>query len=378
MEIYLDNAATSHPKPPEVLEAVTKALTDWNGNPGRSGHARALRGSRCLSDCREALSNFLGIRDLSNLAFTFNCTDALNLAIRGVLHRGDHVISTALEHNSVLRPLCGLAESGQIELTLLTPQEHTLSPAQFVQALRPYTALAVVTQASNVTGALQPVADICAEMHSRGVRVLVDGAQAVGHLPVNLSLMKPDLYAFPGHKGLLGPQGTGGLFAAADCPLRPLREGGTGSSSDQMLQPTERPETFESGTVNLPGLCGLRAAIGVLERQQETYMQREQELTAHLLEGLLKMPGVTVYGPDNPAQRLGVVSFNVGDLDSSQAADCLDRHGICVRGGLHCAPGAHQYLGTLQRGAVRASIGRENTHEEIDALLRILRDELCT
>lgn len=370
MEVYLDNAATSHPKPLEVISAVQEALTALNSNPGRSGHRRALAGARRMNDCREALSGLLDCPQSSLLSFCFNCTDALNQAMKGVLQPGDHVVSTYLEHNSVLRVLEELRLAGRIEVTLLKPRGHLVEPSQFVQALRRSTRLAVVTQASNVTGALQPVAAICDAMRRRGVLTLVDGAQAAGHLPVSLRDMGCDLYALPGHKGLLGPQGTGALYAA--CPLRPLREGGTGSTSDQMTQPLDRPDRFESGTMNLPGLSGLWAGVNLVAANQQEYLANERERTRELLQGLRQMPEVTLYGPADERDRVGVVSFNLGDYESSYVADWLDRQGIAVRGGLHCAPGVHRLLGTLSRGAVRASIGRETTSEDIQALLRAL------
>ena len=371
MEIYLDNAATSHPKPPEVISAVCEALTDLNGNPGRSGHKWALAGARRMNECRETLAGFIGCGQVGRLSFCFNCTDALNLAIKGVLRRGDHVVSTLLEHNSVLRVLEELRRAGQIEVTLLEPRGHFVEPEQFERALKRNTRLAVVTQASNVTGALQPAAAICRAMKRQGVLSLVDGAQAIGHLPVDVRDLKCDLYAFPGHKGLLGPQGTGGLYAV--CPLRPLREGGTGSTSDQMTQPVDVPDRYESGTMNLPGLSGLWAGVRLVQAHQAEYLQNERERTAELLEGLRSLPGTIVYGPQSEADRVGVVSFNLGDYESSFVADFLDRQGIAVRGGLHCAPGVHRLLGTLSRGAVRASVGRLTASEDIQALLRALR-----
>lgn len=370
MDIYLDNAATSHPKPPEVLSAVQQALTELNGNPGRSGHRRALAGARRMNECREELARLIDCPETCLLSFCFNCTDALNQAIKGVLRPGDHVISTLLEHNSVLRVLEELRLAGQISVTLLEPRGFFVEPAQFVQALRPNTRLAIVTQASNVTGALQPVAAICEAMRHKGMLTLVDGAQAVGHLPLSVQDLGCDLYAFPGHKGLLGPQGTGALYAA--CPLRPLREGGTGSTSDQMTQPLDRPDRFESGTMNLPGLSGLWAGVRLVAAHQREYLRTERERTQELLEGLRALPGATVYGPADEHDRVGVVSFNLGDYESSFVADRLDRQGIAVRGGLHCAPGVHRLLGTLSRGAVRASVGRETTSGDIQSLLRAL------
>ncbi|NLG24714.1 MAG: aminotransferase class V-fold PLP-dependent enzyme [Clostridiales bacterium] len=370
MDIYLDNAATSHPKPDTVVEAVRRALTEMNGNPGRSGHRRALEGGHAVLACRDALSELINAPDPDEVTFCFNCTDALNLAIKGSLHRGDHVVASALEHNSVLRVLHGLQATGQIELTLVEPlPDGAVSPEQYSAAVRRNTALAVLTHASNVTGAVQPVAAVGQAMRQLGVRYLVDGAQALGVLPVDVRALSCDLYAFPGHKALLGPQGTGALYAAGGLWLNTLREGGTGSSSDSVLQPPERPERFESGTVNLPGIAGLREGVKQVALHRAEYMAKERELTDALIRGLMALPGVTVYGPVDPAGRVGVVSFNVGDLSSSQVSDWLDRAGIAVRSGLHCAPLAHRGLGTLRRGAVRASLGWASTQGDVDALL---------
>ncbi len=374
MEIYFDNAATSHPKPPEVLRAVQEALTDNNANPGRSGHARALRAGRIVLETREALARLLGAEDPMSVAFGFNCTDMLNLAIKGILRRGDHVVSSMLEHNSVLRVLSELERAGRITVTLVPPRgDGMVDPEDIRRAVRPETRLTVLTHASNVTGAVQPVAAVGALCRELGVKYLIDGAQALGSMPVNVKALGCDMYAFPGHKSLLGPQGTGGLYIAPGLALRPLREGGTGSSSDSMLQPTERPERYESGTLNLPGIAGLGAGVAHIEPVLTQIMIRERELTSYMLEELKKIDGVEVYSPVQEAARAGIVAFNVPGLSSSQAADALDRAGIAVRGGLHCAPGAHRMLGTLRRGAVRASVGYENTFEDVEALIRAVR-----
>lgn len=374
MEVYLDNAATSHPKPDSVLKSVCDALTMYNGNPGRSGHHRALAGARILLSCREALAELIGAENPENIVFCFNCTDALNLAIKGSLHKGDHVIASMLEHNSVLRVLSELQARGQIALTLLTPgADGMVTPEQYTSALRGNTALAVLTHASNVTGAIQPVAAIGAQMQARGIRFLVDGAQAIGHIPVNVRALKCSLYAFPGHKGLLGPQGTGGLYIQPGLQLGTVREGGTGSSSDDMRQPSEMPERYESGTVNLPGIAGLLAGVQHIKRFPIEALVKERRLTEYLFEGLQEQK-VPLYTPADVAARVGVVSFNIGDYTSSQAADLLAQNDIAVRGGLHCAPGAHRFLDTLQRGAVRASIGWATTEQDVEALLRSVHE----
>ena len=375
MEIYLDNAATSHPKPQAVVDAVMQTLTADNANPGRSGHQRALRGARLLLSVRECLAQLLNAEDSDRIVFCFNGTDALNTAIKGSLRIGDHVVSTMMEHNSVLRVLGELEKSGLIETTLLEPDESgTVSAERFESALRPNTALAISTHASNVTGAIQPVAAIGEAMQRHGVRYLIDGAQAIGHIPVDVRALKCSLYAFPGHKGLLGPQGTGVLYIAPGTPLRPFREGGTGSNSESMLQPTDLPESFESGTVNLPGLAGLKAGATLLRPRIAEHMRHERALTEALFEGLSHMENIVVYTPPEEAARVAVFSFNIDGASSSAVADYLDREGIAVRGGLHCAPGMHQALGTLRRGVVRVSPSWQNSFEDIEALLRAVRN----
>lgn len=377
MSIYFDNAATSHPKPPEVIRAVERALTECNANPGRSGHAAAIQAGQIVLETRTQLAALLGAEDPTRVIFAFNCTDALNLAIKGSLHRGDHVVATMLEHNSVLRPLSELAQRGRIELTLVKPEpDGFISPDKIRSAIRRDTSLIITTQASNVTGALQPVAAIGEIAQQAGVRFLIDGAQALGGIPVNVQSLKCDLYAFPGHKSLLGPQGTGGLYIRPGIELYSLREGGTGSSSDSMLQPAELPERYESGTINLPGIAGLGAGVRYVGKRLSAIMSHERELTSALYEGLSEMDSVTIYSPREESARSGIVSFNLGDLTSSQTADALGQADIAVRGGLHCAPGAHRFLGTLRRGVVRASVGHANTIEEVEQFLRTVREVL--
>jgi len=374
MQIYFDNAATSHPKPSAVVQAVAKALTETNANPGRSGHRAAIEAARVVLDCRERLAALLGAGDPMRVVHCFNCTDALNLAIKGSLHVGDHVVATCLEHNSVLRVLHALATRGRITLTLVPPRpDGFVDPEDVRDALTPATALIVCTHASNVTGAIQPVAAIGQVAKAAGVRYLIDGAQALGGMPVDVKALGCDLYAFPGHKSLLGPQGTGGLYIAEGIRLNPLREGGTGTDSHSLLQPETLPERYESGTVNLPGIAGLAAGCAYVTPRLSQIMMQERELTQALYDGLAAMDGITLYSPAQEAGRAGIVCFNVGDLPSAQVADALARRDIAVRGGLHCAPEAHRFLGTLLRGAVRASIGHANTFEEVERFLQAVR-----
>ena len=370
MNIYFDNAATSSPKPPEVLERVSAALMEFNANPGRSGHSVALSAAREVLSTRERLASLMNAGEETNIAFAFNCTDALNLAIKGALRYGDHVITTQLEHNSVLRPINALAARGRISLSIVSPRaDGFVDPEDIRASIRKNTRLIAVTHASNVTGAIQPVAAIGELARREGILYLIDGAQAIGATPVNVRALSCDLYAFPGHKSLLGPMGTGGLYIRPGVVLRTLREGGTGTDSESMLQPDERPERYESGTLNLPGIAGLGAGCAFVAKRVSAIMSHERELTGALYEGLSAIRGAEIYSPREEAARAGIVSFNLPGMTSSDVADRLGRMGIAVRGGLHCAPGAHRFLGTLRRGAVRASVGYANTFEEVDAFL---------
>lgn len=375
MNIYFDNAATSHPKPESVIRSVNDALTRFNANPGRSGHAAALEAARQVLSTRETLASLLNAEDPFCIVHAFNCTDALNLAIKGILRRGDHVICTQLEHNSVLRVVTELARRDRATLSVIAPRpDGAVDPEDVRRAITARTGLIICTHASNVTGAIQPVAAIGGIAAAHGIPYLIDGAQALGCMPVNVQNLKCGLYAFPGHKSLLGPQGTGGLYIRKDIVLNTLREGGTGSSSDSMLQPGERPERYESGTVNLPGIAGLGAGAAYVSERLDQIMIRERELTSALCEAVSGIPGAILYSPREESARAGIVTFNLGDLSSSQVADALAARGFAVRGGLHCAPGAHRFLNTLSRGAVRASVGHATTFEEVDALAAAIHD----
>jgi len=370
-EVYLDNAATSHPKSKGVLEAMQDALTVSNANAGRSGHKRALKAGRMVLSCRQALCNLLDAEESMSVVYTANCTEALNLALKGVGGKGGHIVSTMLEHNSVLRVLEELRQRANLEYTLLAPgPDGIIEPEAIRRAIRPDTVLIETTHASNVTGAIQPIAEIGALSRQKGIPFLVDGAQALGTLPISVSDIGCDLYAFPGHKAIGGPQGTGGLYIRPGLDLLTLKEGGTGTDSDRITQPAEMPERYEAGTLNLPGIAGLHAAAEYASADRDVW-KREQELTELLLGGLRSL-GAAIYGPQSEQDRVGTVSFNLDDFSSSELADLLDQRGIAVRGGLHCAPMAHRLQGTLARGAVRVSAGRFTTFEDIDYLLKSL------
>jgi cysteine desulfurase/selenocysteine lyase len=380
--IYLDNAATSLPKPKDVSKAMVLALERF-GNPGRSGHKASLEAGRAMYACREELCGLFNTKDPFRYVFCSSCTDALNQAIKGMLPEGGHVVTTALEHNSVLRPLHTLKERGLVTLSVVYPRpDGYIAPEDIAREINPRTKLVAVNHASNVTGAVQPIeaiADIC---YRRGVPLLVDGAQSAGCFPVDLGLQGIDLFAFPGHKGLLGPQGSGALYIRESCAPLPLREGGTGSSSMVLTQPMDMPDRYESGTAPTPAIAGLLAGTRYVRRNFHAIVGTEKKLTEELWRGLGKIAGVSLYGPAPGAgPRVGVVTFNIGDMDASAVADRLwAEAGVACRAGLHCAPLAHRSLGTDRRGAIRLSIGPFNTPEDIRSAVKavhgIARSEL--
>jgi len=369
-EIYLDHAATSHPKPFEVISAVVNALSQKNANPGRSGYPRAIRASNEIYEARRVIAKVLNAPDPMDIAFTYNCTDAINLAIRGVLKTGDHVIASSLEHNSVLRVLGEMERQGMIEFDLVMPRESGyVDPKDYIKRMKRNTALMILTHASNVTGAVQPVEAVGCIAKSFAIPYLIDGAQAAGEREIDLRKCGCDLYAFAGHKGLLGPQGTGGLYIKSGFPIKPFRVGGTGSASESIYQPMDVPDRYEAGTMNLPGICGLMEGAKYVIKHKGEIFKNIHSLTNELYDGLKAIKGVTVYTPENENYRTGVVSFNVNDLFSQDAAQKLSENGFCVRSGLHCAPFAHEFLKTKARGAVRASVGYSNKPSDIEAFI---------
>ena len=370
--IYLDNAATSHPKPDTVYQAVTAALRA-GGNPGRGGHRLALAAGRRVLAAREALASLLNAPDASRVLFTSSCTDSLNLALKGLLRPGDHVVTTALEHNALRRPLSALERQGIAVTRVLGGPDGRIDPDAVRTALRPKTRLIALAHASNVSGAIQPVAEIGELARQAGVFFLVDAAQTAGAVPIDMQQMGIHLLAAPGHKGLLGPQGTGILCVDPAVPLKPIREGGTGSRSSEEAQPDAFPEGFESGTLNLPGIAGLTAGVAfVHEKGVEQIRQHELQLTEQLAEGLRGIAGVTVYGPTNPAHRAAVIAFGIEGIDPGEVEELLDdRFGVTGRAGLHCNPGCHARLGTLSGGgAMRLSPGVNTTDADIAEAVR--------
>jgi cysteine desulfurase family protein len=365
--IYLDNAATTWPKPESVYQAVEKAMREGGANPGRSGHTMAIGAGRIIQETRELIAGFMGFSPAERVIFTSNATEAINYALKGLLKPGDHVVSGTMEHNAVARPLAALQHQG-VEVTKVKSSVQTgINPEDIRASLKPQTKLIAVNHASNVTGTINPIGEIGKIARWAGVPLLVDCAQTAGTFPIDMREMNIDLLAFPGHKGLLGPQGTGGLCIGAGIDLTPLKEGGTGSKSESIEQPLELPDRYESGTLNFPGIAGLGAGIKFIQKVGlENIRRHEEHLTKILLEGLGKIPGITLYGPVKGQARSSIVSFNIQGVEPGELALILDRNfNIAVRSGLHCAPGAHMVLGTIQGGTVRLSPGYFNTEEEM-------------
>jgi cysteine desulfurase family protein len=374
--IYLDNAATSFPKPPVVAEAISDFLTNRAGNPGRSGHALALAAQRVVSDTRRLLADLFGAPEPSRVVFALNTTDALNTALWGLLRPGDRVVTTSVEHNAVARPLTALAEMGVLVTRVPCAPDASLDLDDLLAALRAApTRLVAMTHASNVTGTILPVPEAASLAHEHGALFVLDAAQTAGVLPIDVVGMGIDLLAFPGHKGLLGPTGTGGLYVSQGVRLRPLRQGGTGTRSEEERQPEELPEGLEAGTVNTVGIAGLGAALRHLTGLGvERVRQHESKLTARLLTGLREIPGLRIHGLADPSRQVATVSVTLADWEPVDLGAVLDSSfGIAVRPGLHCAPLAHRTIGTYPQGTVRLSPGPFTTEAEIDQALAALR-----
>lgn len=369
--IYLDNAATSFPKPESVYRAIDHFNRHVGANPGRSGYATARQAGRIVTETRKLLAQLLRVDDPDQIVFTFNATEAVNLGLKGLLLPNDHVVVTATDHNSVLRPVRSLVEQRQVAVTCVgSDAAGHVDPEDIRAALRPETRLVCMTHASNVTGTIHDISTISNLVHENGTLLMVDAAQTAGCAPIDVQEMQIDLLAFTGHKGLLGPQGTGGLYIKPGLEIQPLCEGGTGSESSSDRQPEKMPDRFEGGTHNTPGLAGLGAGVRfVLETGVEAIQAHERSLTERLLDRLASISGVKVYGPTSGACRVAVVSFTLKGWPPLNLAHLLaSGYGIATRSGLHCAPLIHRYLGTSDTGTVRASIGYFNTTDDIGAL----------
>ncbi|MBE0428507.1 MAG: aminotransferase class V-fold PLP-dependent enzyme [Thermoleophilia bacterium] len=374
--MYLDNAASSCPKPPEVIKAVDECLREYCANPGRGAHRIAVAAARIIYRSREKAAKLLGAEDSANIIFTQNATDALNLAMYGLLGPGDHVVSTTVEHNAVIRPLWVLAQSGVEVFLVASDNAGRIEPGDVIGALKPETRLVVLTHASNVTGAIQPVEEIAAALAERDVPLLVDAAQSAGSIAYDLRETPIGMIACTGHKSLMGPQGIGFLYISPEIELLSIRQGGTGTRSEVSQDELARPDRYEPGTLNTPGIAGLGAGIDfIMEAGPESLAAHKDQLAVELYDGLDAIAGVDLYGPGAGQQRGPLLSFNVGELPPSSVAATLDReYDIASRAGLHCAPGAHDAMGTRGRGAVRLSIGPFNTREDIQATVKAVAE----
>lgn len=377
---YLDNAATSWPKPESVYAIVDRSCRVVGAPAGRSNYREAAEAERLVLDARRRVANLLGASDPSRVIFTSNGTDSLNLALHGLLREGDHVVTTVAEHNSVLRPLRYLEEHRGITVTRVGCSAAGIVDVDEVRrAITPRTRLVALIHASNVTGGLQPAVEVGRIAREHGVRFLLDAAQSLGHLPLDVRQLHVDLLAAPGHKGLLGPLGTGVLYVGPglEHELLPSRQGGTGTRSELDTQPESLPDRYESGNHNVPGIAGVGAGAAYLaERGVLAIRSHELQLTRRLIERLSTLERLTVYGPREADQRVGVVSISVQDYDPAEVASLLDSsYGIQVRSGLHCAPLMHEALGTRKAGGtVRFSLGPFNTETQIDATVRAMEE----
>lgn len=368
--IYFDNAATSWPKPPEVKEAMVRFMEEIGANPGRSGHLLSIEAARIIYDARETLSKLFNIKDPSRIVFTLNATESVNLALKGLLRSGDHIITSSMEHNSVMRPLRHLEKKGIALSVVPCFKDGTLDPKELEKQVQPATKMIILNHASNVTGTLLPIREAGRIAREHHLLFLVDAAQTAGAYPIDIEKDGVDLLAFTGHKSLYGPQGTGGLVIGEKVniqDLTPLKQGGTGSRSEFEEQPDFLPDRYESGTPNAVGIAGLLAGVQfVLKKGIEPIRQYETLLIGNLIEGLREIPGISFYGPENLTDRMATLSFNIKGLSPSEVASRLENEsGILCRPGLHCAPSAHKTIGTFPEGTIRFSLGCFNTLEEV-------------
>lgn len=375
--IYFDQAASSFPKPAKVIEAVTKVMYENGANPGRGGHELARNANLLINQTREKAAALFGCTDPKKALFYQNATIALNQALKGLVwEKGDHIIATSVEHNSMRRPLEYLKQAYGVHVSYIHWDDDQVAFVTAVnEAITPKTKLIAMTHASNVTGSILPVEAILKRAKQAGLLTLLDASQTAGHLSIHMQKQGIDMLAFPGHKGLLGPQGTGMLLVEGEIELAPLHHGGTGAFSELPNQPSQWPEKLESGTLNTPGIAGLYAAFKTYEDQREEIVPRETILAKKLLQGLNALPGITCYGPDETMDRMPIVAFNVTGIDSQEIAMILDAHyKIAVRAGLHCSPLTHETLRTSDQGVVRASLGRYNTDDEVDIFLQAIHE----
>lgn len=358
---------------------MTQSQKAGGGSPGRSAHRASIEAARIIYDTREDIAQFFGVTDPCRIIFTKNATEALNIAIMGLLKKGDHCVTSSMEHNSVLRPLRFLEATRNIKISIVPAHtDGTINLALIEKALRPKTRLLILGHASNVTGTVAPIREAAAMARKHGLRFLVDAAQTAGSLPIGVESTDIDLLAFTGHKSLFGPQGTGGLYIreGLDASIAPLMAGGTGSLSESAEQPDFMPDKYESGTPNTIGLAGLQGGIAFIRKKGiEAIRKKEQSLLKYFLSGLRKLPAIKLYGPAGIENRIAVASFNIDGMTSSEVAFSLDeKYGILCRPGLHCAPAAHRTIGTFPRGTVRFGFGYYNTLPQVEYALKALEE----
>ena len=374
MAIYLDNAATSWPKPESVYQAADTYLRHNGASPGRGGYGRAREAGMMIYEARETIASLFHVADPNRISFTCNATEALNIALFGVLQSGDTVVTTAMEHNAVARPLRRLSGQGIRVLVVGCDSAGRLDLDELERHVKQGVKAVVMTHASNVTGTLMPVREAGRIAGAHGALLIVDSAQTAGTEKLDVNSAGIDILAFSGHKGLLGPPGTGGIYVRPGVGLQPWRYGGTGSLSETDEQPSFLPDMLESGTINAPGIAALAAgAAFVLREGVTTIRQKEKALCRLLREGLSDIPGLRLLGPENDEERTAIVSFTQSGMDSAYLSYLLDqKYGIMSRGGLHCAPWAHAAIGTGGEGAVRFSPGYFNTVREIEETVKAI------
>ncbi|MBC8632050.1 aminotransferase class V-fold PLP-dependent enzyme [[Eubacterium] tenue] len=374
--IYLDNAATTFPKPRQVYEAVLDCMENYGANPGRAGHKLAMRAGREIYECRENIAKLLNVSNPMSIVFTHNATDSLNLAIKGVVKSGDHIITTSIEHNSVIRPIKALEKNG-VENTIVKCDKYGhLDPNDIKKAIKPNTKLIVTTHASNVCGTIVDIESVGNIAEENNVLYLVDASQTLGVYDIDIQKINVDMIAAPGHKCLLGPQGTGMLYIRDGLEVNILKEGGTGSNSEDLFQPNMMPDRYESGTHNTPGIAGLNAGVKfILDTGIDKIRKHEEELCEYMLTKLTEVPNIKIYGPLDSKKRAAVISINIGYIDSGEITFILDdMYEIATRSGIHCSPLAHKTLGTLRQGTVRFSLGYFNTKDDIDKAVEALKE----
>ncbi|WP_195940985.1 aminotransferase class V-fold PLP-dependent enzyme [Romboutsia sp. 1001713B170131_170501_G6] len=374
--IYLDNAATTYPKPEQVYDSIMDCMKKYCANPGRAGHKMAMRAAREIYDARENIAKLFNIDNPMNIIFTNNATDSLNLAIKGAVKEGDHIITTSMEHNSVIRPIKSLEARGISNTIVNCNKEGFLDVNDIKNAIKPNTKLIVTTHASNVVGTLVDIKAVGEIAKENNILYLVDASQTAGVYSIDVKDMNVDMIAAPGHKCLLGPQGTGILYIREGLSVDILKEGGTGSKSEDLFQPEIVPDRYESGTHNTPGIAGLNEGVKfILEKGIDNIRLHEEELCQYMLDKLEEVPNIKIYGTKDSKKRAAVIAINIGDMDSGEITFILDsEYDIATRSGIHCAPLAHKTLGTLEQGAVRFSLGYFNTKEEIDKAVEALKE----